>query len=72
MTMTKFEQDYARMYVALQRIKRYQSPARLRRDSQKQYGLSYEEALEYAYENIQSEAATGLKGVRKPQIEEPK
>lgn len=70
--MTKFEQDYARMYVALQRIKRYQSPARLRRDSQKQYGLPYEEALEYAYENIQGEAKHGLSNVRKPKVETPK
>jgi hypothetical protein len=38
----------------------------LRRNSQKQLGLSFAEALEMAYENIQEEARTAVKGVKRP------
>ena len=62
---SKLENDFHQMREALQRIVRYQSPARLRRDSRKQWGVDFEEALEMAYENIQQEAKDGLKGVRK-------
>ncbi|WP_186198018.1 hypothetical protein [Burkholderia gladioli] len=56
-----------RLYTALKLIaKAYQTPAQIRRTSEKKYGLQYEEALEYAYENIQQEARNAIKGVRVP------
>ena len=41
-----------------------QTPKQLRRDSEKDWGLDYDEALEMAYENIQNDAATAVKGIR--------
>ena len=58
---------YAQMYAALQRIKAYQSPERLKKHSARDWGLDDgNEAIEYAYENVLSEAKAGLRGVRKP------
>lgn len=58
---------YAQMYRALKRIAAYQSPDRLRRVSEKEYGLQdASEAIEMAYENTIDEAKCGLRGVRKP------
>ena len=66
--MTAKEQnDYEKMYRGLKRILHYNTPDQLRRGSQKAYGLNYEEALGYSYENIQSEAKAALRGVRKPE-----
>ena len=36
----------------------------LKRNSEKQFGLDYEEALEMSYENIQMVAKEAIKGVR--------
>lgn len=56
-----------RYFDALKRIARdYQTPEQLRRSCERDYGLNYEEALIYAYENIQSEAAAAIKGKRRP------
>lgn len=44
----------------LKRMARYQSVEQLRKNSQKQYGLDAEEAIECAYENLQSEAKLAL------------
>lgn len=44
----------------LLRITRYESVAKLRRDSEKEWGLPFEEALEMAYENVVTEAKNGL------------
>lgn len=64
---SKLERDYTRMYVALKRICAYQTPDQIRRSAKKQWGLDdADEAIGYAYENIQSEAKSGIKGVRKP------
>lgn len=61
--MNNNEQRY---YDALQRIARqYQSPDKLRKHAG-QYGLSHLEELEMAYENIQGEAETAIKGKRRP------
>jgi len=57
-----FEQRFER---ALRRILAYMTPAQLRRRCEKEYGLSYEEALEMTYKNIQGEARAGLSGVRR-------
>ncbi len=50
---------------ALRRISAYMSPEQLRRKCQRTYGLEYEEALEYAYENVLDEARV-IKGKRRP------
>ncbi|OMW45738.1 hypothetical protein AQ808_23990 [Burkholderia pseudomallei] len=55
-----------RLYIALKRITCYDPPARLRKRAEKDYGLSGDEAIEYAYENIQQEARDAIKGVRRP------
>lgn len=55
-----------RYYDTLKRIAAYQSPERLRRASEKHWGLPYEEALQYSYENIQQEAKNATKGKRRP------
>jgi len=56
---------------ALERIKRYDTVAQLRRQSERSYGLEFEEALEYAYENVIEEAKAALRGVRKPKPNPP-
>lgn len=53
-----------RLYAALKRIASYQSPERMRRSSQKDWGVDYEECLEMAYENLQQEARSATKGLR--------
>ena len=53
-----------RLFDALKRIAAYDSPERLRRTSERDYGLDPDEAIEYAYENVISEAKHATKGVR--------
>lgn len=55
-----------KLYDTLQRIaKRYMTPAQIRRDAKSpDSALDYLEYLEMVYENIQSEAARAIKGVR--------
>lgn len=55
-----------RYFDALKRITCYQSPERLRKESEHDWGLPYEEALEYAYENVLNEARVAIKGKRMP------
>ncbi|MCK5611337.1 hypothetical protein KAR91_56225 [Candidatus Pacearchaeota archaeon] len=50
---------------ALRRISAYQSIETLQKNSKKDWGLEYEEALEMSYENMQSEAKTILKPNKK-------
>jgi len=57
------EQNY---YDALKRITLYDTAERLRRTSEKHWGLPFEEAIEYSYENIQAEAKAAIKGKRRP------
>lgn len=53
------------MRLALIKIsKHYQTPAKLQKNSQKEWGLDFEEAIEMAYTNIQGEAAFAVKGVK--------
>lgn len=52
------------MLNALKKIKAYQSPEKLRKDSEKDWGLDFEEAIEMAYENIQLDATFACKGVK--------
>ena len=58
----------AKLYKALKTITQYETPDQLRRSSHKQWGLDYEEALGYAYENIQQTAKDAIKGVRLPKV----
>jgi hypothetical protein len=60
-----------RFHFALTRITKYQTPKQLRRSAEREYGLSYEEALEMAYENVLEEARGALKGYRKPKPPAP-
>lgn len=60
--MTELEKH---LYDALKRITKYDSPAKLRRQAERDYGLSGEEAMEYAYENIRSDAKEAIRGLRR-------
>ncbi len=53
-------------YDVLKRITQYSSPEKIRRTAERQYGLQPEEALEYAYENMQQEAVAAIRGKRRP------
>ena len=56
----------ARYYDALKKIARgYQTAEQLRRRAG-QYGLSFDEEIEMAYENMQLEAERAIKGRRRP------
>jgi hypothetical protein len=61
---TKLRREHEQMRVALTRIKAYQPPAKLMRNSLSKYGLEPVEAVEMAYDNVLEEARIGLKGVR--------
>jgi hypothetical protein len=64
--MTKKQvQQFNAMLGALTMIaKGYQTPRQLERNSKKQYGLGYTEALGMSYENIQICARNAIKGVK--------
>ncbi len=54
-----------RLFDALKTIASgYQSAERIKRNAQREYGIDGDEALEYAYENIQELAKRTIKGVR--------
>ncbi len=58
-------EQFNRMRAALIRIaKEYQTPDQLRRNAERDYGLDAGEAIEMAYENIQSEARAAVCGTR--------
>lgn len=63
--MTKKQiENYNKMLFTLKRIARgYDSSDKIIKNAQKEYGLDGEEALEYAYDNIQSEAKNCIKGI---------
>lgn len=60
--------SYERFYFdTLRRIARdYLTVEQLQRDSEKKYGIPYQEALELAYENMQLDAARVIRGKRRP------
>jgi hypothetical protein len=61
---TNNEQIY---YDALKRIaKAYMTTEQLQRRAEKMYGVSYHEALEMTYDNIQQEAIDAIRGKRRP------
>ena len=51
------------LYAALKRIAAYQPPDKLRRHSEKTYGLDGDEAIEAAYENVLSDARIATAGL---------
>lgn len=55
-----------RFYDALKRIASYTPPDKLRRTSQKDYGLDGDEAIEYAYDNVINDAKAAIKGMCRP------
>jgi len=55
-----------RYYDALKRITKYMKPEQLMARAGKLYGLSPQEALEMAYENVLTEAANAIQGRRRP------
>lgn len=55
-----------KLYDALSRIARYESPERLHKTGPKQYGLSGPEAIEAAYDNVRAEAKAAIKGMKRP------
>jgi hypothetical protein len=58
------EQTY---YDALKTIaKDYMTVAEMRKKASREYGLTFEEVLEMAYENLQLVAADAIKGKRRP------
>lgn len=58
--------DAQRMYDALKLIASYDSPAVIRKHSERRYGLEPNEALEMAYENVLFEAKAVLRGMKRP------
>jgi hypothetical protein len=61
----KQAQQFNRMLAMLKRIsKQYQTPDRMKKDSDKDWGLDYTGALEMAYENIQGDAGAACKGIK--------
>lgn len=60
----KQQRQFNQMHAALKRIAAYQSPDALTRTALKRYGLNPDEAVSYAYQNIQAEARAGIRGVR--------
>lgn len=61
----KQKEQFNQMLAVLKRIARdYQTPKQLRK-KEGQYGLSFEEEIEMAYENIQNDATNAIRRVRK-------
>lgn len=58
------EENVLRMYKALKQINKHYSPAKLRKQCGGNFGFSYEESLEMAYENVLMEAKHAIKGIR--------
>jgi hypothetical protein len=59
------KQQFNKIFFALQRIaKDYKASYELREDCEEEYGLEYEEVLEMTYENIQSDAAMAIIGIK--------
>lgn len=65
--LLRIRQERDNFWIALHTIaKGYLSPQRLHAQGEKLYGLPGDEAIEYAYENIQQLAALAIKGTKRP------
>ena len=61
----KQKEQFNKMRATLKRIATgYRTPEQLRRCAEREYGLDADEAIEYAYKNIQQEAKIAVSGVR--------
>lgn len=63
--MTK-DQKLLRYYVALKEITNYMDPEKLRAKSEAMYGVSGNEGIEMAYENVLETARQAIRGHRLP------
>ena len=54
------------LFDTLKRIASYESSANLRRISDREYGLTADEAIEMAYDNVIHEAKYAIKGMKRP------
>lgn len=57
-----------KLFDALKRISSYTPPEKLRKTSERAYGLESSEAIEMAYENVIQEAKNAIKGMRRPSL----
>jgi hypothetical protein len=57
---------------ALKRIALYRDPEWLRKNGEREYGISGQEAIEMAYENVLCEARDAIRGKRKPKSTMPR
>ena len=64
MTPKQIEQFNRMRYVLKKIATEYESVARLRRNSEKEWGLYFDEAIEYAYDNIQRDARNAVRGIK--------
>lgn len=64
--MKNDKERLTRYFDALKRITQFQSVEWLRKNSEKAYGLTPEEAIEMAYENIAVLAKVVIRGERRP------
>jgi hypothetical protein len=64
MTPKQIRQWNQMRHTLLRISKQYMSSQKLRKESEGEYGLEFEEAIEMAYENVQSEAKAAVKGVK--------
>lgn len=57
--------QFNRMREVLKQIANgYMTPEKLRKDSEKEYGIDFYEALEMSYDNIQNDAQYAVRGVK--------
>lgn len=55
-----------KLWDALYRISHYQQPEHLRKFAERDWGLSENEAVDMAYENVIQEAKNAIRGSRRP------
>lgn len=65
-------EQFNRMLATLRKIsKEYMTTEQLQKQSEKEYGLGFEECIEMVYENIQEDARLGCAGVRPIELPKP-
>jgi hypothetical protein len=64
MTPKQIRQWNQMRHTLLRISKQYMNSQKLRKESESEYGLEFEESIEMAYDNIQSEAKAAVKGVK--------
>lgn len=64
MTPKQIRQFNQMRHTLLRISKQYMTTKQLRKESEQDFGLGFEEAIEMAYENIQGEAKESVRGVK--------